>query len=244
MPDFKHLQLSEYLLKDNVSISDPNKATVKANALKAAENVKESSQAPTVMHTLSIMKKAGFDLSALLNMLHFCLEDSPLPEQTKHILDGQSNEALLINTWACRDMQQTKKNDNNVANDASSAMLCPPIMDTQMFSIPCMAIFNPRSRLYFADNRKCYGKAYVTLVLCPQQSQCHNVCKETLYELDPYNNPFFYREKRYNPEPHVSVYYTNAVQVEVIYTNSASVLQQVFTCSDTVYYSQVRVANQ
>lgn len=107
--------------------------------------------------------------------------------------------------------------------------------------IPPLTVFNINTRLYFADYWRCYGKDNVMLILCSKGSQAEEYCKQNLCKLDPYNNPFLFRKRVLFPEAQVQVYAVRDINLVILYSDSASIKQDIFYCTENLFFSKVQI---
>lgn len=86
----------------------------------------------------------------------------------------------------------------------------------------CLEILNPeKHNFYFADfycNREMH---YVTIVICVNNSESDNYCRENLIELNPFANNFLIIERSTNDKFSRWKFFVNfAVRVELFYTEN------------------------
>ncbi|XP_039624505.1 phytanoyl-CoA hydroxylase-interacting protein [Polypterus senegalus] len=91
------------------------------------------------------------------------------------------------------------------------------------FQIPAGYLFNPQTRLYFADFYCMYtAYHYVVLVLAPVNSEGDVFCRSCLPELDPTNNPFLTYTIPETEEAEPVYKHAHDVILEVIFTEPVS----------------------
>ncbi|XP_067676552.1 phytanoyl-CoA hydroxylase-interacting protein-like [Haliotis asinina] len=82
--------------------------------------------------------------------------------------------------------------------------------------VPVEALFTQNTNIYFTDFYCTYKAHYVTVVMTRKGSDTDRFCEATLLQLDPYDNPFLYREG-------LTVHTTRALHVEVFYTEDVNI---------------------
>ncbi|XP_046571572.1 phytanoyl-CoA hydroxylase-interacting protein-like [Haliotis rubra] len=100
--------------------------------------------------------------------------------------------------------------------------------------VPVEGLFTQNTNIYFTDFYCTYSAHYVTVVMTIKDSDTDRFCEATLLQLDPYDNPFLYREG-------LTVHTTRALHVEVLYTEDVNItaLQEQYG-TDRVCFSNTR----
>ncbi|XP_046326672.2 uncharacterized protein LOC124111115 [Haliotis rufescens] len=93
----------------------------------------------------------------------------------------------------------------------------------QRLYIPADIIFHDAANLYFADFYCHYEVHYVTLVLTEPGSSADVFCQNRLLKLDPYNNPFLFKEATVLPLSRPEICVTHKLHVEVFYTEHVNI---------------------
>ena len=221
----------------------------------AAELVQDGvGSGPQLLPSLQLLKPPGFDLEALMKTLQAAQAGKGSTEKPTDTALGTTEEGLHFCAWNTKagmtdyhhmTVSATTKSRFATVNVGTS-MANPrlPTGNRECIPLPSLSMFNPSTQLYFADFWSYYDKYYVILVLCAKGSPCQKVCKQHLCKLDPYNNPFLFRKRCFDPEPSIAVYTSSSVNVEVIYSNSAEILQLISVCSENVYFCKVQMADK
>ncbi|XP_046370923.2 phytanoyl-CoA hydroxylase-interacting protein-like isoform X2 [Haliotis rufescens] len=82
--------------------------------------------------------------------------------------------------------------------------------------VPVEGLFTANTNIYFTDFYCTYKAHYVTVVMTIKESDTDRFCEATLLQLDPYDNPFLYREGG-------TVHTTRTLHVEVLYTEDVDI---------------------
>ncbi|XP_070183519.1 uncharacterized protein [Littorina saxatilis] len=235
---------------DKVGVADDLKVA-------AAMEVQVSRKGPLLLRSLPLLKLPGFNLEALMTTLRTGQNYTATNSQSAAGDVDTPDKALHICAWDMVATQQTHKKTTQANNLLVESMMemsgssssQPPTTTNPRLStgnleyvlLPPLSVFNMGVSLYFANSWSYYDKHYVTLVLCKKGSPCQQVCKRNFHKLDPYNNPFLFRKRYFDPEPGVAVYASGNVNVEVVYSNSDTIQQLISSCSENVYFSKVQV---
>lgn len=210
--------------------------------------------APQLLPSMQLLKPPGFDLEVLMKSLQAGQTGKLSAVKPTDASQGTTEEGLHFCAW---DMGTVMTSHHDAtANTTIKSWFAVVNMGTVMTNprlpsgnrecipLPSLSVFNLGTQLYFADCWSYYDKHYVMLVLCSKGSPCQRVCKRYLCKLDPYNNPFLFRKRCFDPEPSIAVYASSRMNVEVIYSNSAEIQQLMSVCSENVYFCKVRMANK
>ncbi|XP_067675667.1 phytanoyl-CoA hydroxylase-interacting protein-like [Haliotis asinina] len=121
--------------------------------------------------------------------------------------------------------------------------LLPPAFSyygRQRLHIPAHVIFHDATNLYFADFYCHYEVHYVTLVLTLPGSPADVFCQNRLLKLDPYNNPFLYKNTKLLPLSPSQIYVTNKLHVEVFYTEHVNIGAMIKAMPRDVFFRDVQ----
>ncbi|KAL8603394.1 hypothetical protein ACOMHN_004245 [Nucella lapillus] len=225
-----------------------DKARIAEGMKQAAEQADQSvTKDPVLCPSLLLLKPPGTEIEELRRVFISGNTDKSAPQNLTSVLD----EGLYFCAWNV----ETGDGDAEGSHQSKAwrpfagswtAVQNPRLLagSREYTRVPSLSVFNLNTRLYFADSWSYFDKRFVTLVLCAKGSPCHQFCKHRLPKLDPYNNPFLFRKRCYEPELSVEVYTSSRVNVEVIHSNSGSVQQMIALYSENVYFSKVRLGDK
>lgn len=176
---------------------------------------------------LSLTKPYNFDLESLLYKCKINID--------------RDEEHIPIKVKSTTSVSFMKNMDGLCFAACATPAKTGKVNNADHFFIPPLTVFNMNTRLYFADFWSYYDQHYITLVITTKGSESQKFCKEHLYKLDPYKNPFFYRKRLLFPEPSVKVYASEKVKVKVFFSDTSDVKNLISVCSESVFYSKVQM---